>query len=187
MANVSKKLAVTTAGVVLSFTAMEANPVQAAVITFDFTITETPAYGGAPILNEPLSGFYSYDDSTTPAILQPGFPPKFPLIDFDFNFLGDEFSVSDLVQGAGYGGSTTGLLTVGFKVEDDTVRSQFVFVDNNFFGNPRQGSSITGSVTYSQRTSPTPVPEPATLGGLCALGLSSIFLKKKGASKCNNN
>jgi len=182
----NQKLAVTAAGVALGLTAMKANPASAAVITVGFQVTETPAYGGPPILNQPLSGFYSFDDSTTP-LSGATSEPKYPLTDFRFNFLGEEFTVSDLVQGAGYGGSATGLLTVGFKVEDDTVRSQFVFVDNNFFGSPRQGSSITGSVTYSQRTIPTPVPEAATLCGLCALGLSSIFLKKKGASKSNNN
>ncbi len=201
MANVSKKLAVTTAGVALSCVAMEANPPQAAVITVDFTITDvtqTAAYGGPPLLIEqPLSGFYSFDDESTPVRV----PPEsinlslFPLTDFSFNFLGRQFSLADI---SGYGGTATSLFIDGSIVESDTVETNFsIFaIPGPDFAEPRFSGvairdpfvySVEGRPQLSQRTSPTPVPEPATLGGLCALGLSSIFLKKKGGSKCNNN
>ncbi|KAB8320975.1 PEP-CTERM sorting domain-containing protein [Tolypothrix campylonemoides VB511288] len=177
----NQKLAVTTAGLALGLTAMEANPARAAVITVDFQVTETPAYGGPPILNQPLSGFYSFDDSTTP-LSGATSEPKYPLTDFSFNFLGEQFTVSDLVQGAGYGGSATGLVEVGFKIENNVVRSQFVIANQNFGGSANRSPNIAGTVEYSQRTT-TPVPEPATIGGWLLAGLFSIALKKKAASK----
>ncbi len=201
MANVSKKLAVTTAGVALSCVAMEANPAQAAVITVDFTITDvtqTAAYGGPPLLIEqPLSGFYSFDDQSTPVIV----PPEsinlslFPLTDFSFNFLGRQFSLADI---SGYGGTATSLFIGGSIVESDTVETNFSifaiprpdFAEPSFSGVAIREPFVyfvEGTPQLSQRTSPTPVPEPATLGGLCALGLSSVFLKKKVASRRTNN
>jgi hypothetical protein len=201
MANVSKKLAVTTAGVALSCVAMEANPAQAAVITVDFTITDvtqTAAYGGPPLLIEqPLSGFYSFDDQSTPVIV----PPEsinlslFPLTDFSFNFLGRQFSLADI---SGYGGTATSLFIGGSIVESDTVETNFSifaiprpdFAEPSFSGVAIREPFVyfvEGTPQLSQRTSPTPVPEPATLGGLCALGFSSVFLKKKVASRRTNN
>jgi hypothetical protein len=200
MANI-KKLAITTTGVALSFTAMEANPANAAIITVDFTITDLTqiaAYGGPPLLIEqPLSGFYSFDDESTPITV----PPEsinlslFPLTDFSFNFLGREFSLADV---SGYGGTATSLFIDGSIVESDTVETNFsIFaIPRPDFAEPRfSGVAIREPFVYfvegtpqlSQRTSPTPVPEPATLGGLCALGLSSVFLKKKVASRRTNN
>jgi hypothetical protein len=197
----NKKLAFTTAGVALGFTAIKANPAQAAVIKVDFTITDvtqTAAYGGPPLLIEqPLSGFYSFDDQSTPVIV----PPEsinlslFPLTDFSFNFLGRQFSLEDI---SGYGGTATSLFIGGSIVESDTIETNFSifaipgpdFAEPRFDGFAKRGPflySVEGRPQLSQRTSPTPVPEPATLGGLFALGLSSVFLKKKVASKRSNN
>ncbi|MBW4480015.1 MAG: PEP-CTERM sorting domain-containing protein [Tolypothrix brevis GSE-NOS-MK-07-07A] len=178
----NQKLAVTTAGVVLGLTAMKANPAHAAVISGDFNVVEISAYGGLPILNQPLSGFYSYDDSATP-LSGATSEPKFPLTDFRFNFLGEQFTVSDLVQGAGYGGSATGLVIVGFKIDDNSVRSQFVIANQNFGGIVNRGPFISGRVEYSPQRTATPVPEPTTLGGCLMAGLFSIALKKKAAFK----
>jgi hypothetical protein len=200
MANI-KQLAITTTGVALSLTAMEANSAHAAVITVDFTITDvtqTAGYGGPPlVIEQPLSGFYSFDDESTPITV----PPEslnlslFPLTDFSFNFLGRQFSLADI---SGYGGTATSLFIFGSKVESDTVATNFsIFsIPRPDFSEPRfSGVAIRGPFVYSidgkpelsQRTPPVSVPEPATLGGFCALGLSSIFLKKKVASKCSNN
>ena len=198
----NQKLAFTTAGVALGFTAIKANPAQAAVITVDFTITDvtqTAAYGGPPLLIEqPLSGFYSFDDESTPVRV----PPEslnlsfFPLVDFSFNFLGRQFSLEDI---SGYGGTATSLFIGGSIVESDTVETNFSifaiprpdFAEPRFDGFAKRGPflySVEGRPQLSQRTSPTPVPEPASLGGLCAWGLSSVvFLKKKVASKRSNN
>jgi hypothetical protein len=87
---------------------------------------------------------------------------------------------------------------MGSIVESDTVETNFSifaiprpdFAEPRFDGFAKRGPflySVEGRPQLSQRTSPTPVPEPATLGGLFALGLSSVFLKKKVASKRSNN
>ena len=197
----NQKLAFTTVGVALGLTAMEANPARAAVITVDFQVTDvtqSAAYGGPPLtIEQPLSGFYSFDDESTPVIVPPASInlSLFPLTDFNFNFLGRQFSLADI---SGYGGTATDLFISGSQRESATLETNFsIFaIARPDFAEPRfSGVAIREPFVYfvdgrpqlSQRTSPTPVPEPATLGGLCALGLSSIFLKKKGASKSNNN
>jgi hypothetical protein len=176
-----KQLAVTTAGIVLSFTAMEANSAQAATITVDFTVTGT----SGSILNQQFSGFYSFDDSTTPTCGIGCGGQKFPLSAFDFNFNKIEYTLSDLLGNgnfAGYGGSATGL------VATTSPGGGPPYPPGGFlFGNEQFYSSVgEGGVAYSERT-PASVPEPATLGGLCVFGLSSVFLKKKVASKRSNN
>ena len=196
----NQKLAVTTAGVALGFTAMKANPADAAIITVDFTITDvtqTAGYGGPPLLIEqPLSGFYSFDDASTPVIVPPASInlSLFPLTDFGFSFLGRQFSLADI---SGYGGTATSLFIGGSQVESSTERTNFSifsisqpgFAEPRFNGFAQRGSflySVDGRPQLSPRIPPVSVPEPATLGSLCVLGLSSIFLKKKVASKCSN-
>ncbi len=197
MANVSKKLAVTTAGIALSCVAMEANPAKAAVITYDFTVTGT----GNVLSGQLGSGFFTYDDATTPFF---GF---FDVLDFSFNYLGTTYTRSPFVRVgdfrgndfAGYGGYSTssfaGLEAVlGVPPQNQTPGLLFQFTGNSFFNaftltnaEPPFRFNVIGieraSVAYTLHTTPTSVLEPATLGGLCALGLSSIFLKKKGTSK----
>ncbi|BAZ22354.1 hypothetical protein NIES4073_32360 [Kalymmatonema gypsitolerans NIES-4073] len=192
----NQKLAVTTAGVALGLTAMKANPASAAVITVDFTITDVTqnaAYGGPPLtIEQPLSGFYSFDDASTPVIVPPASLnlSLFPLTDFNFNFLGRQFSLADI---SGYGGTATDLLISGSQVESDTVQTNFsIFaIPRPGFAEPRfNGTAIRGPFVYSiegrpqlsQRTT-TPVPEPTTISGWLLAGLFSIALKKKAASK----
>ena len=192
----NQKLAVTTAGVALGLTAMKANPASAAVITVDFTITDVTqnaAYGGPPLtIEQPLSGFYSFDDASTPVIVP---PPSlnlslFPLTDFNFNFLGRQFSLADI---SGYGGTATDLFISGSQRESATVETNFsIFaIPRPGFDEPRFDAtairgpfvySISGKPQLSQRTT-TPVPEPTAIGGWLLAGLFSIALKKKAASK----
>lgn len=190
----NQKLAFTTAGVALGFTAIKANPAHAAILTVDFTITDvtqTAAYGGpALFIEQPLSGFYSFDDESTPVNV----PPEslnlsfFPLVDFGFNFLGRQFSLADV---SGYGGTATSLYIGGSQVESDTVVTNFsIFaIPRPGFAEPRFSGvairdafvySVDGRPQLSQRTPPVSVPEPASIGSFCALGLSFIFLKRKG-------
>ncbi len=192
----NQKLAVTTAGVALGITAMKTSPARAAIITVDFTInnvTQTAYYGGPPlVIEQPLSGFYSFDDESTPITV----PPEslnlslFPLVDFSFNFLGRQFSLADV---SGYGGTATSLFIGGSKVESDNVETNFSifaiprpdFAEPSFSGTAIRGPfvySIDGKPKLSQR-SHTQVPEPATLSGWLMAGLFSIALKKKIASK----
>ncbi|MEI2578749.1 PEP-CTERM sorting domain-containing protein [Scytonema sp. PRP1] len=191
----NQKLAVTTAGVALGLTAMKANPASAAVITVDFTITDVTqnaAYGGPPLtIEQPLSGFYSFDDASTPVIVPPASLnlSLFPLTDFNFNFLGRQFSLADI---SGYGGTATDLLISGSQTESDSLTRFSIFaIPRPGFAEPRFDAtairgpfvySITGKPQLSQRTT-TPVPEPTTISGWLLAGLFSIALKKKAAFK----
>lgn len=188
----NQRLAVTGAGVALGFTAISANSTQAATVTVDFTINGT----SDALLNQQFSGFYSYDDTTTPASLATGFPPKYGLTGFSLNILGESYSISDLTQGAGYGGSATGLLTNGFKLAPaDTlvapgyggniasglaVKSEFSFFEDQFSYSTvelGQSSGGRGRVVYQERTSSTPIPEPSPLAGLSVVGIFLYYLK----------
>ncbi len=165
-------------------------------VTVDFSITDvtqTAAYGGLPlVIEQPLSGFYSFDDQAVPVVV----PPEsinlslYPLVDFGFNFLGKQFSLEDI---GGYGGTATSLFINGSKVESDRVQTNFgIFaIPRPGFAEPRfDGVAIRDSFVYfingkpqlQVRTTPISIPEPATLASLGILGLSSIFLKKKVAS-----
>jgi hypothetical protein len=191
----NQKLAVTTAGVALGITAMKVNPASAAIITVDFTITDVTqnaAYGGPPLtIEQPLSGFYSFDDASTPVIVPPASLnlSLFPLTDFNFNFLGRQFSLADI---SGYGGTATDLLISGAQTESDSFTRFSIFaIPRPGFAEPRfDATAIRGPFVYSiegrpqlsQRTT-TPVPEPTTIGGWLIAGLFSIALKKKAASK----
>jgi hypothetical protein len=199
--NIYQKSAVATAGVALGFFATETSSVQAAIQTVDFTITDvtqTAAYGGPPLtIEQPLSGFYSFDDASTPFIVPPASLnlSLFPLVDFNFNFLGRQFSLADI---SGYGGTATDLFISGSQVESDNVQTNFsIFAINRpGFAEPRfNGTAIRGSFVYfvdgkpqlQKRTPPVSIPEPATLSSLFIFGLSSIFLKNKLVLKCTKS
>lgn len=189
----NKKLVVNTAGMALGFTAIKVNPAYGAIQTVDFTITnitQTAAYGGSPLtVQQPLSGFYSFDDESTPVVVPPASInlSLFPLTDFGFNFLGKQFNRADI---GGYGGTATDLFINGSIIESDNIETNFSifaiprpdFAEPRFNATAIRGSSvyfINGTPQLSLRTSPVSVPEPTTLAGLCILALSSMFLKKK--------
>ncbi len=194
MATLSKKLAVTTAGLALSCVAMEANPAEAAVFTYDFTVDITTGL----LVGNQYSGSFSYDDSSE-LTSYGGYRP----FDFTFDFEGKTFTESDLqIDVAGYGGFYPqgtehfyygeGLVTASIGLYDFPPEPEdfpkIVFLGSDFYGNlgncsssdcpePSFGPVSFGSVTY--QLSPTSVPEPGTVGGLLFLGLSSLFLKRK--------
>ena len=197
MVNISKKLAVTTAGVALSFTAMEANPAQAAVFTYDFTVDITEG----PLVGNQYSGSFSYDDSSELTSFG-GYRP----FDFTFDFKGKTFTESDLqIDAGGYGGfyplgtgylGEEGLVTASIGLYDFPPEPEdfpkIIFLSSDFYGylgncsssdcpEPSFGPGSFGSVTYQLRppSPPTSVPEPGTVGSLLFLGLSSLFLKRK--------
>jgi len=196
MATLSKKLAVTTAGVALSCVAMEANPAQAAVFTYDFTVDITTGL----LVGNQYSGSFSYDDSS-PRTSFGGYRP----LDFTFDFEGKTFTESDLqIDAGGYGGfyppgtgyPGVGLETASIGLYDFPPEPEdfpkIIFLRSDFYGyvedcsssdcfDPSVGPGSFGSVTYQLRppSPPTSVPEPGTVGGLLFLGLSSLFLKRK--------
>lgn len=191
--NLNQKLAVTTASVAVGLTTIKANPANAATITVDFTITDITqiaAYGGSPLpIQQPLSGFYSFDDTSTPVFVPPSLS-FLPLNDFSFNFLDRQFSLQDI---SGYGGTATSLFISGSQVESDTLFTNFsIFsIDAPGFAEPRfSGVAVRNTFVYfidgkpqlSVR-SPVSVPEPVSTIGFSVLGLVPVLWKKKSHSK----
>ena len=190
MVNISKKLAVTTAGVALSCVAMEATSAQAAVFTYDFIVDITTGL----LVGNQYSGSFSYDDSSE-LTSYGGYRP----FDFTFDFEGKTFTESDLEIGsAGYGGffPGEGLVTASLGLYDFPPEPEdfpkIVFLRSDFYGyvgncsssdcfDPSLGPGSFGSVTYQLRppSPPISVPEPGMIEGLLFLGLSSLFLKRK--------
>ncbi|GET37470.1 hypothetical protein [Microseira wollei] len=186
-----KKLAVTTASVALSCTAIEANPAQAAVFNYDFTVNITSGF----LIGNQYSGSFSYDDAS-PKTSFGGYRP----FDFNFNFEGKTFSESDLqIDVGGYGGffPNEGLVTASIGLYDFPPKPEdfpkIIFLKSDFYSYQGDcvgsvctddlGRASFGTVTYNLRsTPPTSVPEPSAVGGLMFLGLSSLLLKGKIAS-----
>ncbi|MFB2977072.1 PEP-CTERM sorting domain-containing protein [Microseira sp. BLCC-F43] len=188
-----KKLAVTTASVALSCTAIEANPAQAAVFNYDFTVNITRGF----LVGNQYSGSFSYDDAS-PKTSFGGYRP----FDFNFDFEGKNFTESDLqIDVGGYGGffPNEGLVTASIGLYDFPPKPEYfpkiIFLRSwmgqpaLFYGYVQDCSSSAcpegsyGTVTYNLRSNPpTSVPEPSTVGGLMFLGLSSLLLQRKIAS-----
>lgn len=82
MANsIYQKLALATVGTVLSLAVMETPSVQAATITYDFTVNITDG----PLLGNQYSGFFSYDDAS-PSGAGGLLLPFFDVTEFNFDF-----------------------------------------------------------------------------------------------------
>lgn len=82
MANsIYQKLALATAGTVLSLTAINTSSVQAAIITYDFTVNIT----SGSLLGNQYNGFFSYDDAS-PSGAGNLLLPFFYITEFNFDF-----------------------------------------------------------------------------------------------------
>ena len=183
--NIFTKLAVATVGVALSFAAIEASPVGAATITYDFDVNVT----SGSLDNNIYEGSFSYDDSTLTEIgLETvgaseelsvffefldvtyteaddnNFLFNFPIVEFnDGSLVGLQYIVNDNLNNS---------IFAVFGDEPDGMGGgdRFQYVDVNSF------EVSEGSVTYSLRGA---VPEPGTVAGLGFLGLAWLLGRLK--------
>lgn len=186
--NIFTKLTVATAGAALSFVAIEADPVQAATITYDFDVNVT----SGPLDNNIYEGSFSYDDSTltgtgleTVGVAEElsvsfeflgvtyteandnNFLFNFPIVEFkDGSLVGLQYIVNDTPNNS--------IFALFGDNPDNLGGDRFQYVDVNSF------EVSEGSVTYSLRGS-VPVPEPDIAAELVVLGFGWL-LKKKIAS-----
>jgi len=212
MANsIYQKLALATAGTVLSLAVMETASVQAATITYDFNVNIT----SGPLLGNQYSGFFSYDNTAPAPVLQ----PFFDVTEFNFEFANRTYTRSDLVLDCRvFPGCLPLQFSGGELVTDPSGRlvlipggselARVAFSTFNPFGppfpgfftligsgsafsfnyqlpfNPGEPTTIgNGSGTVSLRTTPpTAVPEPSTIFGLSMLGFGWLLRKKKASS-----
>jgi PEP-CTERM motif len=202
MANsIYQKLALATAGTVLSFAAMQTNPVNAAIITYDFTAKVT----GGSLAGNSYNGFFSYDD-TAPSPTGIASIPYYGVTEFNFGFAGTTFTQRDLrfdcriLQNCGTSlfipdgefvepffqiprGGTPSLIYfqnvsfMGFPGSTSRVLFQFFGgLNGSFFSYQLPSERPTfgsGSVKYSLRTTPTPPPTSVPEPGT-VFGLSML-------------
>ncbi len=202
MANsIYQKLALATAGTVLSLAVMETPSVQAAIITYDFTVN----ISSGTLIGNQYSGFFSYDNTAPAPVLQ----PFFDVTEFNFKFANKTYTRSDLRLDCRVFPACLPLeFTTGEIVTEPSGRlvlipggselARFAFSTFNAFGPPfpgfftlfgsSTGLSFTyqlpfnpgepftigsGSGTVSRRTDPTPPPTSVPEPGT-VFGLSML-------------
>ena len=180
--------------VALSFVVIEASPVQAATITYDFDVNITSG-----LLDENVyEGFFSYDDSTLTGIGREkiGVAEELSIVfeffgktyteaddnNFSFNFPFVEFNENRLV-GLQYIVNDTPNNSIFAMFSDDPDGlgggDRFQYIDVNSL------EVNEGSVTFYSRPPSTPIPEPSSVAGLALLGFG-WFLRKKVAFSQRN-
>ena len=185
ISNIAKRVAIASSVAAMSLLSLSANKANAAEFSWDFSLT----YGNQ---EREAFGSFTFDDSI---VTNDG---GYALTSFSWN--GEEKTVvQDFQEWAmlpGFGevfldnGQITGL---GYWAADEDInwnRRSFADLEINYHGNndvwvwsPNQETFKTPgvkSVTFSQKTPPTPVPEagPGIAISLGLLGVGS-FLKKK--------
>lgn len=183
--NIYKNLTVATVGLTVSFTALEAHCVQAATITYDFTVEVTSGL----LAGEIYKGFFSYDDSTLAGngvesvAVGEGLSISFNFLDvsyaetddntFEFGFPFVEFNNGTLVG-------------LQYTVVKDSIFSIFGDEPNGLGGGDKFNyiDKVSfevgdGSVVYSLRQPSTSVPEPSVVLALGVLSLGSLMNKTR--------
>ena len=183
--NIYKRLAVATAGIVLSLATVEATnlgSVQAAIVENNFTVDVTSGM----LAGDKFDGNFSYDNSFLTGIGSEslGVPEG---LSINFNFLGKTYTAQDSISG-GYtpqasfnGGNLQGLLypvgdvNTGFFIGNLQL---FIGGTDFYLGSNVGGSgniAPVGTVTYF----PSSVPEPSEVSGTLLLTLGFRFLLRK--------
>ncbi|NET34061.1 MAG: PEP-CTERM sorting domain-containing protein [Cyanothece sp. SIO1E1] len=184
----SQKIAAIAAGSLVAFTVIEGQPAQA-ITFFSFEVELTDVVGGPePAIGGTFTGTFSFDETVG---FIDGDVELFDLVSFDFDFLGSSF---DIGSDAGVA-SLSSFPTVAFEAASGDILGVDFFTDS-FLPGPfisfvpedlvpdvqesefifaAAGVSGGGTVDYE------PIPEPATVLGLIALGAGSLFVRKQQA------
>jgi hypothetical protein len=198
--NIFQKFTVAAASVALSFTVVKSSPPRAATITYDFTTNLKSGYFltiaselGIPDEQEPVSGFFSYDDSTLTgtgverlgkseglvASLNSPFGTVSPLESPELNIpFFVTFNNRELVGLTGFF-PTVPFSSSSPNFEIFRINEQQVSNDYSVRLSPFKtvSGSLSGNVQYSLQDvdgTPTPVPEPTTALGTCLFGLAGL-------------
>ena len=173
MTNIFQKLSFVVTTTVLSLSVINANPINAASITYDFEVNNIV---GGSLVGETYSGFFEFDNSTS--TLTGNNEESFSVSELSFNFLGVNYTEDSLsgTQAIFDNGEFSGLSFFGML--DGSMlklrKDQFTFA--TISGSGLMAS--TGDITY---TNTTTIPEPTAVFSLLALGaIGSIRILKKG-------
>ena len=192
MSRLMAKLAVVVAGTALGFTAIEASPVQAAPVTYNFTVKILDG----DLVGQDFSGVFSYDDAslTNNGFETLGIEDGLKL---NFEFLGSvltqadsELLPSDSPDWPGVwfdDGNLSGLVfdwdkDLGLGIGKIRISTFTVFGSGRPDLTETGDFESSGTISYFKQQAPgtdVTVPEPGTLAGLSIFGLSGLLLKKK--------
>ena len=171
MTNIFQKLSFVVTTTVLSLSVINANPINAASITYDFEVNNIVS---GSLVGETYSGFFEYDDST----LTGNNEESLSVSALSFNFLGVNYTEDSLsgTEAIFDNGDFSGLNFAG------TVDGSFLQLTEGNFTFVTFPSGFpdfsTGDITY---TNTTTIPEPTAVFSLLALGaMGSIRILKKG-------
>jgi len=174
MTNIFQKLSFVVTTTVLSLSVINANPINAASITYDFEVNNIV---GGFLVGETYSGFFEFDNST----LTGNNEESLSVSELSFNFLGVNYTEDSLsgTQAIFDNGDFLGLRFFGML--DDSMFSMLKLQENDFTYATISGLDLiasSGDITY---TNTTTIPEPTAVFSLLALGaIGSIRILKKG-------
>lgn len=177
----SQKLAAVAAGSLMAVAAV-GTPAEA-VTSFSFDVELTAPIDGADV----FSGTFSFEET---AGFVDGDVEIFDLVSFDFDFLGTSFDVGSdsrlaaLGQGAtvAFDGLSGDILGLDFLADSFLTSTFLSIVPEDLVGDVQDSEFeyadatvgfVSGDVSYA------PVPEPATVIGLIALGAGSLLVRKQ--------
>ncbi len=187
--SIYKKLVVT-ASLSLSVVAIQSKSIEAATITYDFSVGVTT---GA-LAGNSYDGSFSYDDSTLIGIggETVGVEEK---LSINFEFLGKTYTETDdnnfafnFPQVEFKDGSLVGLQYLVTDVLNGSISSFAIFGDNPdglgggdkfSYVNENSVEVSEGSVIYSLKSPSTSVPEPNIVLGLGVIGFGWLYSKRQ--------
>lgn len=159
---------IATASLAFGLVLINANPAQAAKITYDFSVS----IDSGTLLNETYSGSFSFDDITLT-----GVGDEFlPVSDLKFNFLDTDYIATDDSEVVFLDGNFLGL-----SFSTDAYFSfvpGFFSLNESFFAYDLGSQEVgIGDINYTVRSS-NPVPEPATIIGFVTTVILGSSLRK---------
>ena len=166
--NLKSSLAAT--GLALGTTLMMAASASAASL---FSFEVTPDFGF--LSGQSFSGTVEFDDSLLTGIGD----ETVSLSSFNFDFLGTVFTEADDNDNDPFAQFFDGVfLGVSFVEDDFQFSPGFFSIDEAFFSYDLPDGAGFGSVAYTP-VSVVSVPDPSVIGGLVAVGLVGLKLKRK--------
>ncbi|NET45290.1 hypothetical protein [Okeania sp. SIO2B3] len=178
MTNIFQKLSFVATSTVLTLSVINANPVNAASITYDFevTIDSGVLFGGT------YSGSFEFDDSAVT-----GMGEEFLSVsDISFDFLGVNYTETDGLfdpEAVFFDGDFLGL---SFSTDEFFFVEGFFDSSDAFFAYDIGAGTGAGDITYTLRPdTPVSTPEPTAVFSLLALsaaGCSGVLKNRKTSS-----
>lgn len=185
MTKLFSKVAIAAASLAISAAIIEANPVQAASISYDLEIL--PDSG--PLANQKTTGFFSYDDANLMGVGE----EFLPVTEIEINLGDNTYNQSTDFEAAFLDGDFLGLSGADANNTMSLVPG-FFSIDSAYLAYDFKQGSGAADMVFSDPTpinnpgnpgnpnppkNPTDIPEPSTLLGLGILSLGLLFTKKK--------